>query len=248
MTKRQGEEDPIDIDTLKLPDRSGPAYVAAATDVGARNFLQGAIIRRSDETCDRHKASIHTNAAVFNVSTGFLTSALAGAGAVVTGTTAVNILSGSAALTNSTRSLVNEEVYQEMLAAAIIAEIDENRRVAHEALVARRAGDTATYTVEDAVRDAIAYHQLCSFYQGVASMVKKAGVTQRSQEELIENSITKLRAEKEKDKAELAGIESRITAAAGDAALVEALKDQRKALMAKIDRIRARLSVMDTFL
>lgn len=145
----------------------------------ARNQLQALLLRRSDEICEEHKGNIYANAAVFNVTTGFLTSALAGAAAIVTGPTAVSVLAGSSALSNATRSLVNDEVYQQQLTAGVIAEITDNRKTRLHLILGKRSKDISDYAMDDAIREAQNYHQMCSFYQGITSLLKKAGRKER---------------------------------------------------------------------
>jgi hypothetical protein len=64
---------------------------------------------------------------LINFSLSEVTTILAGAGALVTGLTAAKILAGSAAITNATRTQVNEVFYQNALKAAIIQKINSSR-------------------------------------------------------------------------------------------------------------------------
>lgn len=63
-----------------------------------------------------------------NMSLGLLASGTGIAGGLVGGLGAANALSGSAGFLTGARSLMNEEVYRNHIAEAIIREIDENRR------------------------------------------------------------------------------------------------------------------------
>ncbi|WP_343561686.1 hypothetical protein [Kiloniella sp. b19] len=218
-------------------------------DQSGRNILQSKILRHSDQACEDHKSYIHSNSAVFNVSADILTSTLAGAGAIVTGQTAANVLSGAAALTNSTRSSVNEEVYQELLTAAIIAEIDFNRSELLKTLEGKREKEVNQYTVYDAIRDAENYNRLCSFYSGVSSLVQKAGRTNRKPETSPSERIKLLRAERAEDQmifdtvTELLNTEE--NKAVRNTDLIESLKEQQQKLQRKMTNIAARLDVLD---
>ncbi|MCC9623109.1 hypothetical protein LPB41_15565 [Thalassospira sp. MA62] len=244
----------IDLDTYYFPgtDRVSGDIAFKVAQNGSekeRNELQGVILRRSETACQNHKAAIYTNSAVFNVSTGFLTSALAGAGAIVNGQMATSILAGTAALSNSTRSLVNEEVYQQMLSTAIISEIELNRKEFLAEISKKRASTTTDYTVEDAILDAERYNNLCSFYKGVASLVQKAGKSERNYEDVLSQSRSALKTEKDEIQSEINEITteiSQITPATDPYRI--SLESRRTLLVKKLENIDGRLMSMDKFM
>ena len=243
------EEVAIDLDSFKFPDESQIAFTAAKSDRKSRNELQSAILRRSERACEDHKASIYTNSAMFNVSTGFLTSVFAGAGSIVTGQTAANILSGAAALSNSTRSLVNEEIYQQMISSAIIAEINQNRKDFLNTIKTSRSGDIEVYTVEDAILDAERYNNLCSFYQGISSLVKKAGNNSKSHEYVIQSSRNLLKQEKKELQGELKIITDNISSLnQQDTDLKSTLERRIEIIVNRINQIDERLTTIDKFM
>jgi hypothetical protein len=240
----------VNLDTFRFPGSANTAYQDALHDTSgkSRNELQAYIMRKSETPCRTHLTSIHTNAAVFNVATGFLTSALAGAAAIVTGQTASNILAGGAALSNSTRSLVNEEVYQRQIAAAVITEIEENRKTEKTTLEAKRTQSTTLYTVDDAILDAARYHEMCSFYDGMASLAKKAGKSERSRDDLVGATMTKLRQEYDKDKATYDELHTRLGQETAGSDLHQQLELQKRTLLDKMNNTQQRLKALDAML
>lgn len=239
----------VDLDEFKLPGEENLAFTEAKNSEKSRNELQSAILRRSERACENHKASIYTNAAIFNVSTGFLTSALAGAGAIVTGQTATSILAGGAALTNSTRSLVNEEVYQQMISSAIIAEIDQIRKTSLEEIYTKRIQDITIYTIEDAILDAEQYNNSCSFYHGIASLVEKAGKEERTHEYVIEKSQSKLKIEKSETLEDIENVSTQIESHQNpNDDFGNSLEQRRRILIEKLNNIDKRLMVIDDFM
>ena len=173
----EAEPEAVDLDT----GEPNALYIAALDSANPqiaqanRNELQSLLLRRSEQICEIHQSDIFANAAVFNVTMGVLTSALAGAAAIVTGPVGIEVLAGGAALSNAGRSLVNEEVYRQQLVTAVITEIDENRKAVREEIGAKLDKTTADYAVNESIRDAQRYHQECSFFAGVSSLVGKAG-------------------------------------------------------------------------
>tara|TARA_R110001583_G_scaffold140307_1_gene292537 strand:+ start:25505 stop:26272 length:768 start_codon:yes stop_codon:yes gene_type:complete len=240
----------IDLNEFKLPGENETlAFTEAKDNQKARNELQGAILRRSERACEDHKAAIYTNAAMFNVSTGFLTSALAGAGAIVTGQTASNILAGTAALSNSTRSLVNEEVYQQMIASAVIAEIDQNRKTLSEKISEKRKEVIEEYTVEDAILDVERYNNACSFYQGISSLVQKAGKTERTHDYVIEKNKKNLQEERTYTFTQIDKITKEIDGLENPSGEYGKALDQRKtALIKYLGKIETQLMQINSFM
>ncbi|MBO6579820.1 MAG: hypothetical protein JJ871_11100 [Thalassospira sp.] len=244
----------IDLDAYYFPGTDEKTGVIAFKEakegsIKERNELQGLILRRSETACQNHKASIYTNAAVFNVSTGFLTSALAGAGAIVNGEMAASILAGTAALSNSTRSLVNEEVYQQMLSTAIISEIELNRKEFLADIYTKRSEATTTYTVEDAILDAERYNNLCSFYKGVASLVKKAGKSERNYEDVLSKRRLGLKKEQEDTQTNIDEITTKISEIDDNQDPHRiSLESRRTLLMERLKNIDTQLSSMDSFM
>jgi len=154
------------------------AYKRAVEDESGlvRNRLQSRLMFVSDRICDDHKAEVLGFRAQSNLLLSLITTATGTAGALVS-MGAANALSAAAAATNATRSAINDEIYQRLLVPAILRSVDQKRREKEQDIMARRERDgkptaPAVYTVDEAIRDAVNYHELCSFYQGVVALTK----------------------------------------------------------------------------
>lgn len=162
---------------------------------------------KSDEICDIHKSHIYSNRTVMNMTLGLLGSGTGIAGGLVGGLGAANALSGSAGFLTGARSLMNEEVYHNYLAEAVIKEIENNRsnylaklksqypispvlRDSHkdkQNTVGAEGSQNQqqqsnqgsmtdfSYTSSEVKRHIQEYHQLCSFYSGLVTLLAKAG-------------------------------------------------------------------------
>jgi hypothetical protein len=175
-TKR-GTSTPIDLDKFRfLETDAETAYVAAVEDKSKdgsmRDRLRAALVAHSERVCAEVQAQIVGTNDLLNFSLGELTTVLAGAGALVTGSTAAKLLSGSAAVTNATRSNVNEVFYQNALKTAIIRRMNELRAAQLKVLYApEKAGLPVTkYSTEEMILDLERYHNLCSFYAGMTGL------------------------------------------------------------------------------
>ena len=145
------------------------AYVKAVGDKGARNRLQHQILIRSHEICTFHKAAILSNSAFISFTTGLGSTILSGVSAALGGEAALSMLSSAV---SATGTAVKAEFYQDLLAAAIVKEIDKLRQVELEGFLDRQTESITDYTIDEAIRDVNAYHLKCSFFEGVVSLGK----------------------------------------------------------------------------
>jgi hypothetical protein len=144
-----------------------------------RNRFLAALVARSNLICSQTEAQIVGTNDLINFSLGETTTILAGAGALVTGLTSAKILSGSAAITNATRSQVNEVFYENALKAAIVQKIN-GLRADKLAQIAPAAIDKATglpvpltkFSTEDMLNAVQEYHNTCSFYAGITGLTQ----------------------------------------------------------------------------
>ena len=146
------------------------AYVKAVGDMGARNRLQHQILIRSHEICTFHKAAILSNSAFISFTTGLGSTILSGAAAALGGEAALSMLSSAV---SATGTAVKANFYQDLLAAAIVKEIDKLRQMELERFLDRQTESIADYTIDEAIRDVNAYHLKCSFFEGVVSLGKE---------------------------------------------------------------------------
>ena len=164
---------PVDLDTLRLPGAASTdktAYELAAINKGDRNRLQDYLRRVSDDICLAHKGDIMGYASATNFALSAVTSTLGGVGAIVTGVTATRALSGSAAISNAIREDVDQNIFYNNIAPAILRQIDLQRQKVMQEIEPKRTKDIADYSVDEAIRDIAEYHNQCSFGLAVASL------------------------------------------------------------------------------
>jgi len=165
---------------------TAPQWIArAGSEKACRNSAQSELLILSNEVCEQHLADAFATSAIVNVTGSVMSMLLAGASSIVSGRAGQN-LSGAAAVVAGARTSVNAEVYQGMLIGAIVAEIQGLRSSRHAAIQKRRQEDVASYPSAEAIADALSYHDLCSFYVGVASLVKNAGRPERGADPAIQ--------------------------------------------------------------
>jgi hypothetical protein len=157
------------------------AYKASIADSsgGMRNRFLANLVARSNLICSQTEAQIVGTNDLINFSLGETTTILAGAGALVTGLTSAKILAGSAAITNATRSQVNEVFYENALKAAIVQKINGLRsdKLAKivPATIDKDTGLPVTLTkfsTEDMLNAVQDYHNTCSFFAGITGLTQ----------------------------------------------------------------------------
>jgi hypothetical protein len=146
-----------------------------------RNRLQSVLLSRSDALCESHKGDIHAAASGFNFGLGLATTLLSGAGAIASGQAAQRTYAAFASSTNATRSILNEQVYQQQVAGAITSAVDSARRRKSDEIAGQRLVPVSRYSVDEAIRDAQEYHFQCSFYAGLTEL--KNAISERNAKE-----------------------------------------------------------------
>jgi hypothetical protein len=134
-----------------------------ATDNIMRNALLEELITISDRSCASHQSVILANSNTWNVGTGALSSLFSAIGTVAEGESVKAGLAAGAALTNSTRSLVNEEVYAKALGTTIVRATMSAREKQLAAISNGMGEPLSKYSVKKGVRDIYNYHNRCSF-------------------------------------------------------------------------------------
>ena len=171
----------IDLETYKFPENSSKtAYFLAVQDSSGaeRNRLQMDLIRISDRFCEDHKSAIMANAAAINVGTNILSSLFSGGAAATTAATASRTMSGIAAFIGATRSHINEEVYYKQFAGTIVTSIEMKRsqffstEIMGKRIKGGKLSKLTEYSINEAIRDVLKYHQYCSFYRGFEEVNK----------------------------------------------------------------------------
>jgi len=138
-----------------------------------RNKLQNIIIEHSDAMCEKHKGDILGGSASTNLVLGIGAATASTISAIVTGAAATNYAAGATIL-NAGRSEINSDVYQGMLATAIVKAIEESRDKKMGEVKANQAKSPTEYSVRSAIVDAQDYHFRCSFYHGLVVLNEDA--------------------------------------------------------------------------
>jgi len=155
------------------------AYERAQFSVKNRIRLQDIIIQKSDLACDKRKAAIMANQDFANFGLGFASLLLSGAGSIVTGGNASQILSALSTATQGTADLTNEVFYNQILAPGLVKKIENDRTAKLKAIRsaqtnALNTGDSSTYTADRAIYEAVEYNNICSFYYAISTLVDDA--------------------------------------------------------------------------
>lgn len=143
----------------------------------ARNCLNY-LISKSNEICELHKSHIYGDRTVTNTILGTLALG-AGIAGTMTGAGAAHFLAGSAGFLTGSQALMDKEIYRNFVFHAILVKIDANRskflKSPGLAYLDEKNSDLDIGYAK--VRnDAAEYHNLCSFYDGLKSLMNEAGV------------------------------------------------------------------------
>lgn len=163
-------------DTSAVVSPPAEQKVAAMSCRVQRNFIVTDLMSKSRTACEAHKATIFGNEASWNVALGSLTNVFTGTAAVVGGPLGKSIFSALGLFTNAERSLINEEVYQKLLAPAIALKIDDLRNAKATDIRGKLAGTQSTmsnYPMQQALLDVMEYHDDCSFMLGLEMALKE---------------------------------------------------------------------------
>lgn len=139
-----------------------------------RNMLQDAIIGVSNTVGSAHVATILGVEDALNLTTGFMDILFDGIAVMVTPPGTKTIFAGLSGVAGATRSLVNEEIYTNIIAPAVLKAIEAERVSEWERIAPFRKLPVSQYNVEQAIADAIAYHEAWSFYRGMQRLATDA--------------------------------------------------------------------------
>ncbi len=162
------------------------ALAAAKTNKAARNELLGKILLLSDQVCEQHKGEILGGAATVNVALGSATTIFSSIGTVIGAESAKAGLSAAAAITNSGRSLVNDEVYQHAFVISIVKAIEDDRERKRRVLYSSLDKEVTEYSIIHGLVDVNEYHHACSFLNGLKLVSESVGNRRATKAELRE--------------------------------------------------------------
>ena len=133
-----------------------------------RNQIQDRIIAASNERCNLYTTYIKRVDEYQNGILGTLTTALGGAGAIVTDATTARVFSGLSAITNGTKAELDKATFESLATSVIIPGIEKSRSEIYNDILNKRKNTIADYTIERAIADAIRYHGACSMAAGIS--------------------------------------------------------------------------------
>lgn len=130
---------------------------------------------KSDEICEIHKSHIYGNRAATNTTLQVLATGAGIAGAMTGVGAAAPLLSGSAGFLTGTQAIMDKEIYLNTVTQAVIQEINTNREKFLNTKIADYEKSTRPLYIGEIRADAIDYHNKCSFYDGLLSLINGAG-------------------------------------------------------------------------
>ncbi|MEX1222228.1 MAG: hypothetical protein WEA82_08965 [Idiomarina sp.] len=169
------------VDVFKLQNR-----VTEATTKDLRNELIQDLLTISDRSCARHQASIIAGLNTWNVATGSVSNLLSAVATVAGGESAKAALSAGAGFTNSSRSLVNEEVYAKAIGTTIVRATMVAREKQAAVISKGMQSPLPEYSVKEGLRDVYNYQNKCSFYYGLVEITMAIEQRKRSRPELLD--------------------------------------------------------------
>ena len=152
-----------------------------------RDRVQERIIAASNQRCANYKQFVRRFDTTTNLLLGGLTTLTAGLGAIFTHMDTVRALSGAASITSGFRAEVNEAYFHQQTVQLITDGLEARRKELYSEMVKQRSKDIRAYTVENAVADAILYHDACSLLAGL----EQVALNQRRAEDPGVNQLNK---------------------------------------------------------
>lgn len=134
---------------------------------GLRNAIQERILHASEQRCGDYKTFLKRFDADSNILFGWLTTAMAGAGAIAIPANTARTLSGLAAIFSGFRAEVNEAYFNKLTVQVITQGIESKRAEIYRNILERRKTGLIDYPVQAALRDAAQYHYNCSLVSGL---------------------------------------------------------------------------------
>ena len=132
-----------------------------------RNIAISTLMLTSEEICVKHRRNIYGNEAGSSLFFGTLTNVFSGTATVVSPATTKSIFAALSFFTNAERSLVNETIYKQMMVSAIDNKIVSKRDESARDIVANLGKPIDQYSVAQAMYDVSAFHNKCSFMEGL---------------------------------------------------------------------------------
>jgi hypothetical protein len=134
----------------------------------ARNQVLGFVIAASNNRCNAFKLALRERSTNITFGLGSLATALGAAGAIFTNGTS-QILSGFSGATSGINAEYNRDILSSLTSSVIIPGIDQQRAAILQEIMNRRCLGLESYSLTQALADAVKYHAACSTDVGVAA-------------------------------------------------------------------------------
>lgn len=179
----------VDLSTVDL--------AAYDSDAKGRARFVATLVTLSDNKCEKHKATIMSNANNWNVASGTAAILFAGYASVARSAHAAANAAAAAAATTGIQGQFNQEVYQGKLSTAILRAIEVARTKAYAKVT--KGLEAQNYPTVQLVGDISQYHASCSLMAGVTELTSAIDNRKKSRAE-IDANITRLTSEIDKGK------------------------------------------------
>lgn len=159
--------------TAGIANATSPGGVQSAeTCQGMRNLFQDEILARSEEMCRKHLSDVVATSGIMNADLGFLALLSSTLGAVVSGDVLQRTFSATASVSQGSQTLISKEIYREFVGAAIARAITSEREKRLLEIRVEQHKSLEEYSPAKALRDALDYHESCSFSHGLTLLTE----------------------------------------------------------------------------
>jgi hypothetical protein len=141
-----------------------------------RNRIQDRLLAASEQRCNLFKNYLKRVETYQSTTFGILTTVLAGAGAIATGTVNSRAFAGLAGITSGMGAELKEGFFSNLASQVITPGIDLRREKILKEINDKRNSNIRQYTVEAAIRDVALYHGACNINVGL----EEAGVATKT--------------------------------------------------------------------
>lgn len=132
-----------------------------------RNMVQERILAASVQRCGNYVRFLKQFDTEIGFSLGSLATTLAGVGAIVTPANAARALSGAAGITTGVNAEFQQQFFSKLAMQVITKGIEARRTALYKEMEEKQKNTILEYTVEAAVKDALAYHNACTLLTGL---------------------------------------------------------------------------------
>lgn len=134
----------------------------------ARNDIQGVLFAASTNRCNKYKLMLRERSSNVSFILGSVATGLGAAGAIFTNATS-QILAGMAGGTSGINAEYNKNIMSNLASSVIVPGIDKQRAAIAQEVANRRCLGLSSYTLSQALADALRFHSACSTDVGVAA-------------------------------------------------------------------------------